>query len=508
MPLPSWSQVTAPVRHIRTATFLILTWIITSVLAQEEDYQSPCLSDRFKDPTIQHPGGLFSSNVWLRRGQCIRDVNSYAQCRSNLIAVLDDLSALQSTEYGAGAGVLTLLPTAGALFGSPTAELWALLKMSPIAGFLAQSLTFGATMVPSETEDYLKVSKSQGCTAMRVPPVKKVEEDPSEVTYARVSDEAQQRIRHALKRDRKMPRAYAGLTPKQFFLLGCAVLTVFIAGSQVALAVIEQGAVYSTWCTAIWWAHIWYLVVSVVAIVDGYINLPFDETWKVYISRQNATLIGNESGVFEGSSWELDGVDEMVIEGAMRGAAPKKNAVYAQTGDESQTGRQMLVVISISQEDKRPPIWLSGLRLFFRAGGLTCFVFATSVFAAVTLLALPMSQMVLMVIVGSGFFSRAIVQKMVKTMYHERPVMHLIAEDKQTADRMLTDIMQMKMEPEDASSSYVFEVNGKLWIRQVCVGLTNRWRRRFFGLLSSLPLVEGSGQETKGSWEPLRQTDY
>ncbi|KAI8265680.1 hypothetical protein K4K56_005051 [Colletotrichum sp. SAR 10_98] len=328
-------------------------------------------------------------------------------------------------------------------------------------------LTFGATMVPSETEDYLKVSKAQGCTAMRVPRATEKGEEDEGATYEQTANEVQQRIRYAMDQEQQGSLGYAGLSAKWFFIVGCLVLAVFVGASQASLAVIEQGAVYANWCTLTSWAHIWYLVVTFVAIVDGYINIPFHEHWKVYITRQDVTLNGSDTAAPEEGNFLLDGFKDKMMKESIKTAEPKWNAVDRHNYGSSRPSRQMLVVISVSQDDKRPPYWLSGLRLFFRAGGLTCYVFATSVFAAVTLLAMPMAQMVLMVIVGSGFFSRAVVQKMVKTMYQEKPVMHLIAADEQTADHMLTDIMQMKGDTARSSSSYVFEVDGKLWIQQV-----------------------------------------
>ncbi|KAJ4997726.1 hypothetical protein K4K48_006542 [Colletotrichum sp. SAR 10_66] len=328
-------------------------------------------------------------------------------------------------------------------------------------------LTFGATMVPSETEDYLKVSKAQGCTAMRVPRATEKGDEDEGATYEQTANEVQQRIRYAMDQEQQGSLGYAGLSAKWFFIVGCLVLAVFVGASQASLAVIEQGAVYANWCTLTSWAHIWYLVVTFVALVDGYINIPFHEHWKVYITRQDVTLNGSDTSAPEEGNFLLDGFKDKMMKESIKTAEPKWNAVDRHNYGSSRPSRQMLVVISVSQDDKRPPYWLSGLRLFFRAGGLTCYVFATSVFAAVTLLAMPMAQMVLMVIVGSGFFSRAVVQKMVKTMYQEKPVMHLIAADEQTADRMLTDIMQMKGDTARSSSSYVFEVDGKLWIQQV-----------------------------------------
>ncbi|KAJ5014902.1 hypothetical protein K4K57_000835 [Colletotrichum sp. SAR 10_99] len=410
---------------------------------------------------------LFFPNLLQHHVSSFRLADPTKEGHRKILALFLVDPAIEITEYGASAGVLTLLPTAGALFGSPTAELWALLRMSPIAGFLAQCLTFGATMVPSETEDYLKVSKAQGCTAMRVPRATEKGEEDEGATYEQTANEVQQRIRYAMDQEQQGSLGYAGLSAKWFFIVGCLVLAVFVGASQASLAVIEQGAVYANWCTLTSWAHIWYLVVTFVAIVDGYINIPFHEHWKVYITRQDVTLNGSDTAAPEEGNFLLDGFKDKMMKESIKTAEPKWNAVDRHNYGSSRPSRQMLVVISVSQDDKRPPYWLSGLRLFFRAGGLTCYVFATSVFAAVTLLAMPMAQMVLMMIVGSGFFSRAVVQKMVKTMYQEKPVMHLIAADEQTADHMLTDIMQMKGDTARSSSSYVFEVDGKLWIQQV-----------------------------------------
>jgi hypothetical protein len=61
---------------------------------------------------------------------------------------------LSNAEYNSAAGALSLLPTAGALIGAPTKELWMVFKLMPLAGVLAMLLSLGGTVVPSEAGEY------------------------------------------------------------------------------------------------------------------------------------------------------------------------------------------------------------------------------------------------------------------------------------------------------------------------------------------------------------------
>lgn len=275
---------------------------------------------------------------------------------------------------------------------------------------------------------------------------------------------------------------------------------------MAALAVIEQGAVYSTWCTSTWWAHVWYLVgkalrsfpgffrmlpvliVTALAIADGWISLPFDEHWRVYIAQHNVSLRISPSEkqiTMETALSESNNMEEIKKQATPSGAYSVIPIVSEGAPKSTRSSRQMLVVVSVSMDDKCSPRWKTGLRLLFRVGGVTIYVFSTSIFASVSLPALPMAQMVLMVVIGAGYFSRATFQGLVLVRCKETPIMHLIAEDKDTANRMMATIMQMQSE--DSSSSYVFEVDGKVWAQQVCIKLTKRWKKRLFGSFAEIP---------------------
>lgn len=185
---------------------------------------------------------------------------------------------------------------------------------------------------------------------------------------------------------------------------------------------------------------------------------------------------------------ESDKFEEIVKQATLSKFYTAIPTVPEEASESTNSSRRVLVVVSVSMDDKRSPRWKTVcFRVCFRMCSITVFVFSTSVFAAVSLLALPMALMALMVIIGAGYFSRVIIQGMVLVMCQERPIMHLIAENRETANRMMAMILQLQ--PEDTSSSYVFEVDGKLWTQQACVKLVKRWKRRLCGTLSDAHLL-------------------
>ena len=104
--------------------------------------------------------------AWDERGRKIRQgggPNSTDFCLGNLSLALHELGVLNGAEYNGAAGALSLLPTAGALIGSPTKELWVVYKLMPLAGVLAMFLSLGGTMVPTQAGAYdPKVSFTYG----------------------------------------------------------------------------------------------------------------------------------------------------------------------------------------------------------------------------------------------------------------------------------------------------------------------------------------------------------
>ncbi|KAB2568811.1 hypothetical protein DBV05_g12507 [Lasiodiplodia theobromae] len=94
---------------------------------------------------------------WIVRGICVRSHNVDEVCYPTLLAVLNNLNELRKSEYSGAAGVLSLLPTIGALLGAPTNEIWTLLSILPFGGGLAMALSFGGAIMPVRVEDYERV---------------------------------------------------------------------------------------------------------------------------------------------------------------------------------------------------------------------------------------------------------------------------------------------------------------------------------------------------------------
>jgi hypothetical protein len=104
--------------------------------------------------SVNQEGGLFYLGNWVDRGMRIRGGDSHYQCLSNLTAALDLVGTINDAEYNGAAGALSLLPTAGALLGSPAREMWIVYKLVPLAGVLSMFLSLGGSITPSNVGDY------------------------------------------------------------------------------------------------------------------------------------------------------------------------------------------------------------------------------------------------------------------------------------------------------------------------------------------------------------------
>jgi hypothetical protein len=113
--------------------------------------------------SVGNETGSFSLSDWNYRGHLIRSGNTNEECLGNLSWAIQTLGTLNAAEYNGASGALSLLPTAGALIGAPTKELWVVYKLMPVAGVLTMFLSLGGTITPSQAGDYdPKASYSYG----------------------------------------------------------------------------------------------------------------------------------------------------------------------------------------------------------------------------------------------------------------------------------------------------------------------------------------------------------
>ncbi len=115
---------------------------------------TPPDADSIREQKSQGNGLSFSVTQWDERGTTIRAGGTIEFCLGNLSMAIEQLARVSAAEYNGAAGALSLLPTAGALIGAPTKELWVVTKLMPMAGIFSMLLSLGGSMVPSAASEY------------------------------------------------------------------------------------------------------------------------------------------------------------------------------------------------------------------------------------------------------------------------------------------------------------------------------------------------------------------
>jgi hypothetical protein len=203
------------------------------------------------------PGGVFDFKAWIRRGSCLHHVEGYASCRNSLRLTLDGLDSLHSAEYSASATILTLLPTVGAVFGTPTADIWILLKVLPFGGAMAILLSFGGSMMPAKSEEY----EDNTARAKVGRPGQRVTQGEADANSAsdaleRLSRKVAEKVQGNQRRELPLLKLFAALF----------VMMALLSGVLAGMGIIEYGSVYMTWCTSVWWFHLWYITCKCINI--------------------------------------------------------------------------------------------------------------------------------------------------------------------------------------------------------------------------------------------------
>lgn len=135
-------------------TGVLLSLIVGTHAANTQVYTPVQTPTPEQDLAVNQVGGWFYFMNWVERGNKIRSGKDVRQCLLNLAKALEEVQVLSAAEYNGAAGALSLLPTAGALLGAPTREMWIVYKLVPIAGILSMFLSMGATITPSDVGEY------------------------------------------------------------------------------------------------------------------------------------------------------------------------------------------------------------------------------------------------------------------------------------------------------------------------------------------------------------------
>lgn len=177
---------------------------------------------------------------WQNRAHQIRMSRDHAYCVGNLSVALQDVGAAYAAGSSGASGLLTLIPTAGALIGAPARELWVLYKLMPIAGLLSMTISLGGNIVPREVTDFERVDtfSYQGFVATadhqtRDPVLKSTGETEAEHFASEVHSRALE-----FRGKKNFFAIWIGIT-LQVFWLSCIL---------VACWFLESGTVVTWWC--------------------------------------------------------------------------------------------------------------------------------------------------------------------------------------------------------------------------------------------------------------------
>ena len=230
---------------------------------------------------------------------------------------------------------------------------------------------------------------------------------------------------------------------------------------------------------------------TVVAIADSWASLPFNHYAKLYVSD-----LRNDYEVQGGRSFLLDSnVDEKTTKAEIVNANLKQlgtlepgNVKIVGSYDTTTACNRLLVLISVardSQDDRGPTtsLFRSAIQVFLKLSALTIYVFATSIFAAVTLLALPMAQMILMLVVGAGILGRVLVGNIAHAIKQQNSVIHVIADSEQEAAGFVARVFEDQKRP-GIGTNFQIEIDGHVFVNQIRIKSRSPWPVRILGVLA------------------------
>ena len=251
----SWSLITTCRRKCRpflTHCLLIPVASLLPLVSAQDANGTVFLTA--PDNYVGDSQSLLSINAWMRRGINIRSKGDKPLCYATLLNTLGQINHLRAAEYNGAAGVLSLLPTIGALLGAPTNEVWRLWTVVPFGGVLTMLLSFGGAILPIKIEDYERdIAKGNGLIG-------------SIVSFRSVGSGAGRMLLDEKLEllDQKLKSRMGQRIPRSNFngTLAMGLLGMFglLMGAHTAMAMVEQGGVLPWWCTSQWWMHLWYIL--------------------------------------------------------------------------------------------------------------------------------------------------------------------------------------------------------------------------------------------------------
>ncbi|KAL8717703.1 MAG: hypothetical protein Q9225_005079 [Loekoesia sp. 1 TL-2023] len=420
---------------------------------------------------INHASGWFFMDAWDKRGKLIRagkGPNSTDYCLGNLSIALHQLGTLSSAEYNGAAGALSLLPTAGALIGSPTKELWVVYKLMPLAGILSMFLSLGGTMVPTQAGAYdPKVSFTYGgmiATTDQLAEKRRQQElDNARTSLLSPAEMFARRVQRRAEHDR-------GGTYRNVWI-GVAIQRVLVATILIALWFGQIGGVITWWCDVYAWMWFWYFLVVIVSIIENFVGVPFTNNWTLRIVKAPHTIeISRDAPKVQAR----DGKD--VLDAIKAGF--NATSVVRIAGQEAYTKRNSCFYVVISQEGVSAPH--ATFRVLSKASNVAVFAFGTALFASSTLMSVSVALMILSLVLSAGVWGRVTAMWIASEMNKvSDPVLHTVVPQRSDAAEHMQEILKIP--------GLIIETGGHVIVNGYSIRRRNPWfsAARYIGLLAA-----------------------
>ncbi|KAH0593773.1 hypothetical protein MHUMG1_08524 [Metarhizium humberi] len=403
--------------------------------------------------SVDQEGGDFDLDNWVNRGMAIHRGGSVYQCLANLTAALELVGQLNAAEYNGAAGALSLLPTAGALLGAPTREMWIVYKLVPLAGVLSMFLSLGGSITPSNVGEYDPAEPfsyggfmpTTGVTATRhmlSSSANSITGSVRQLCSTEAQDDVSAAQRFAAEVQQRADDDSGGDVGPGLFV-AMALQSILVIGLLVPMWYAQRGAVVTWWCRVWGWMYFWYLLVSAVSIFDNLVAAPFTRSWTIRVSRKPTGILLDDT--VPRITDRRGGRYANALEALKAGPNTNQHIRIATDKGSGYSRTCFYVVISIQGISRLHAI----AQVLSKGASVAVFAFGTALFASATLMSISVALMVLCILLACGVAGRVIAMWIVAQISREnKPILHKLVKSETEAGEFIHAICELDLQLE------------------------------------------------------------
>jgi hypothetical protein len=248
-----------------------------------------------------------------------------------------------------------------------------------------------------------------------------------------------------------------------------------------------------------------YVLVTITAVAENYVQLPFSEEWKLFVSD-----IPYDIDVEGGDSIHDALTTDEDVETALKQLSTLKAATLLMRRQQQYTRPRNAVLIMVSVVNNANYQRINSFwRLLSKACSIAIFVTGTAFFASVQLLALPMAVMVLVLVLSAGVFGRAIASWIVNGVEKSEPMLHVIANTRAEACKIIASVLTLdkNVKMEGGGRMVQVEIGGNVFVGSRRVATRSSWYVKFLGIMThpfdlrKVSVVRSMSDESRNSRE-------